>query len=132
VDQEDRHGDLPDVRLVLPGIPEGIVVACDCVEGLEEALVRWEVRRGADLSRELAWTEGKLAFRDAPFEEVVRRLRRWYDLRIETELVSEAVGRLNATVDGKSPEHTLRAIAAALDLKYERDGQTVTYYRGEQ
>lgn len=91
-----------------------------------------EVHYVEDLSQELGWTEGQLVFRDAPFSEVVRKLGRWYDLQIEAKVASEEVDRLNATLDGGSMKETLRAVAAALDLQYEREAETVVFYREEQ
>jgi len=86
---------------------------------------------GFDVSRQLAWTDGKLVFDDASFEEVVRKLQRWYDLRIEVQTKPEWVDRLNATFKDESPEEALAAIAAALDLYYQREGKRVVFY-GEE
>lgn len=90
-----------------------------------------EVHRGVDLSKELAWTEGSLVFRDAPLNEVAQKLSRWYDLHVETQVASSEVARLNATLDGKSPDQTIKAVAVALDLQYEREGEKVVFYLEE-
>jgi ferric-dicitrate binding protein FerR (iron transport regulator) len=87
------------------------------------------VRRGVDLSDQLAWKEGRLVFRDAPFSKVAQKLERWYDLQVETGVTPAEVDRLNATFDDESLGEALRAVATALDLKYERDGRAVTFYR---
>lgn len=87
------------------------------------------IRRGVDLSQELAWKEGKLVFADAPFDEVTRKLERWYDLHIEMQVTPEEVDRLNATFDDESVGAALKAVAAGLDLRYRRNGRTVVFYR---
>ncbi len=37
----------------------------------------------ADLQTALAWKEGKIYFRDAPIQEVLRQVSRWYNIAIE-------------------------------------------------
>lgn len=91
-----------------------------------------DVQKEADLSPEMGWTEEKLVFRNASFDDVRRRLGRWFDLDIQAQVVSGAVDRLNATLDGKSPDETLKAVAAALELRYKREGDTVVFYREKQ
>jgi len=87
------------------------------------------VRRGVDLSEQLAWKGGRLVFKDAPFSKVAQKLERWYDLQVESGLTPAEVDRLNATFDDESLGETLEAVATALDLKYERDGRAVKFYR---
>lgn len=89
------------------------------------------VHRGVDLSSQLAWKDGQLVFKDAPFSEVTQKLERWYDLRVEAGVAPAEVDRLNATFDDESLGETLQAVAAALDLQYEQDGRAVTFYRME-
>jgi ferric-dicitrate binding protein FerR (iron transport regulator) len=87
------------------------------------------VRRDTDIERWLAWTSGQLVFDDTPFEEVVPKLERWYDIRVETRVDPSAVDRLNATFEEESVGKAIKAIAAALDLQYRRDEQAVIFYR---
>lgn len=89
------------------------------------------VHRDVDLSGQLAWKEGRLVFRDAPFSEVTQKLERWYDLRVKAGVASAEVDRLNAEFDDESLGETLQAVAAALGLQYEQDGRAVTFYRAE-
>ncbi|MEJ7812939.1 MAG: FecR domain-containing protein, partial [Gemmatimonadaceae bacterium] len=51
---------------------------------------RVTARRGVVLDRELAWTRGRLVFRDTPLAEVAVALRRWYgvDVRFAEPLLS--------------------------------------------
>lgn len=39
----------------------------------------------ADLQTALAWKDGKIYFRDAPIQEVLRQVGRWYNIQIEYE-----------------------------------------------
>ena len=89
------------------------------------------VRHGVDLLRYVAWTKGKLVFTDAPFEEVRRKLSRWYDLQVEMQGPPGTVDRLNATFDNAPLSQILKAVGAALDLEYsyDRSEGIVTFYR---
>lgn len=87
------------------------------------------VREDVDLSRELAWTEGELVFEDASFEEVVRKLERWYDIQAKVEIPIEEIVGLNATFEDAALHEVLQNITAALNLKYKKDGQNITFYR---
>lgn len=87
------------------------------------------VRRDMDVSGAFAWREGRLVFENAPFEEVVRKLERWYDLQIETRVPARAVVELNATFEEEPLSEVLHNIAVALNLKYERERGAVTFYR---
>jgi len=86
------------------------------------------VRRGIDTGPYLAWTEGELLFRDASFSEVRQRLRSWYGLRVKLEGSPEAVGHLNATFTDEPIEEVLSIVAETLDLRYEREGEEVTFF----
>lgn len=86
------------------------------------------LRREVDPSSYLAWTEGKLVFNDASFVEVARQLESWYGLEVELVGSAEGTDRLNATYSDEPVGEVLSIIAKALDLHYERDGKTVTFF----
>jgi ferric-dicitrate binding protein FerR (iron transport regulator) len=90
------------------------------------------VRSGVDLARQMAWTRGELVFTDTPFSEVVRKLERWYNLRIDVQVTADEVDRLNATFSDESLSDVVRAVAAGLDLEYTWDGERVVFYRGDE
>jgi ferric-dicitrate binding protein FerR (iron transport regulator) len=76
----------------------------------------------------LAWTEGRLVFRDAPFHEVARRLGRQYGLEIRKADPSLRIDRLNATFNtDQSAAEVLTIIARTLSLDYTREDNTVTF-----
>jgi ferric-dicitrate binding protein FerR (iron transport regulator) len=88
------------------------------------------IQREDDLSEHLAWMDGQLTFDDAPFDEVVRRLERWYDLEIMLgENSPLPSGHLNAQFDKDRPlSDVLLVIGAAFDVRHERDGDRVTFF----
>ncbi len=87
------------------------------------------VQKNVDFSTELAWTKGKLIFEEAPFDEVVSKLERWYDIEVEARVPTQDVIPLNAAFEDTPLNEVLHDIAAALDLKYERDERRVTFYQ---
>ena len=87
------------------------------------------VERESDLSQYLGWTEGRLVFRDAPFEEVVALLERWYNLDIETPVPHHTVGTFNGSFKDESLREILSTVATTLGLNYRRAERRVTFYR---
>lgn len=87
------------------------------------------LRDDAAVHRRIAWTNGQLVFSDAGFEEVTRRVERWYDVEIEYEVDSNRVDRLNASFHDESLDEVVKAISTALDLMYRREGEMVVFYR---
>jgi len=102
----------------------------ECTEG-EETLVRERIirREEDDVGEHLAWIDGQLAFEDAPFAEVVRRLERWYGLEVALEEGSSPPsGHLNARFAGdRSIADVMRVIGAAFGFKYHREGNRVPF-----
>jgi ferric-dicitrate binding protein FerR (iron transport regulator) len=85
--------------------------------------------RGVDLGPEIAWADGRLVFADMPLREAIPRLGRWYDL--DVHLADARLGdlRLNATFERESASEVLHLIGLILDLRMERHGSSVVYYR---
>ena len=81
------------------------------------------VSKGVGVASYLAWMDGELVFEDASFEEVSRKLERWYGLVIEMKGPTATVppGHLNARFGEKQPmSEVLGVVATAFGLDYER------------
>jgi transmembrane sensor len=87
------------------------------------------LRDNAAVHRRTAWTKGQLVFSDTDFDEVTRRLERWYDVEIDSRIDPEEVDRLNASFHEESLGEVLEAISTALDLMYRQEENTVVFYR---
>ena len=81
-----------------------------------------------DLDYYLAWRDRRLLFVDAGFEEVKRKLERWYDLEVQLADSSIAPGALNATFTDESMSEILNIVSLSLGLRYERQGRHITFY----
>lgn len=84
------------------------------------------VRTVHDIDRYVAWTEGRLVFRDAPLGEVAAQLGRWYAL--DVRLGDRALGELvfTGSFRDESVAEVLRSLEIALDLRVRRTGDVVT------
>jgi len=80
-----------------------------------------------DLDAHLAWLSGELAFEDATFNEVARRLERQYDIDVRLS-GSDAHGQLTARFSEDQPlNKVLTVVASVFDLEYRREGSVVTF-----
>jgi transmembrane sensor len=70
----------------------------------------------------LAWTDGRLVFRDTPLADVATRLARWYD--VDVRLGSRSLGTLRVTGSFRDEPVgvVLDAIARSVDVRLERRG----------
>ncbi|HYH78398.1 MAG TPA: FecR domain-containing protein [Longimicrobium sp.] len=87
---------------------------------------RIAVQRRMASRADVAWTTGRLSFRDAPVAEVAAGLRRWYGvtLRVHPSLAGR---HLTADFEGQTADQAMRIVAAALggELRRGPDGATV-------
>jgi transmembrane sensor len=88
--------------------------------GAVDAEGRLAAQPGALPDDELAWTAGRLVFRDAPIDAVRAELRHWYgvDLRVDDPVLAER--RLTATFEGEPAERVLEVIGLALGARLVR------------
>jgi transmembrane sensor len=89
------------------------------------------VVREVNLDSQLAWLSGALAFEDATFDEVSRRLERRYD--IDIRLDGTGVRRqMTARFSEDQPlENVLTGVALVFGLDYRREGTAVTFWTPE-
>ena len=89
---------------------------------------RVEVQHGVNLDAELDWTGGRLVFDDAPVPAAFTRLDRWYGVRLVAGDEALARRRFSGTLDAMPLPELLQALSLALDARFERQGDTITYY----
>ena len=87
------------------------------------------VRRGVDVDRYLAWTQGVLAFDGAPLREVVATLERWYAVDIQLADSTFAQRRLTATFRDEPIALVLQRIALTLGMRVDRADGGVFVFR---
>lgn len=81
-------------------------------------------RRGAASDDDIAWTHGRLVFRDAPLGEVISSMHKWYGIELRAPDLSLASRHLTATFAGESADRVLEIIRLALGVDIDRRGDT--------
>jgi transmembrane sensor len=71
---------------------------------------------------DLAWTAGRLAFRNAPLTRVAGELRRWYGVTLRIADTSLADRHVTASFNGEPVDQVLKVIALTLGARVERHG----------
>jgi transmembrane sensor len=83
---------------------------------------------GADAAQYLAWTEGRLLFRDTPLRDVLPELSRWYgfDVRFapgaERELADR---RFTGTFANESADEVLTFLSLSAEVRVTREGDRI-------
>ena len=89
-------------------------------------------RSSTAVARHLDWIDGYLYFKDAPFQEVVRKISRWYDVDVVLGDMIAPAGHLNARFsDEQSLSDVLQVIATAFELEFEIQHGTVRFFQVE-
>jgi transmembrane sensor len=119
------------VRLGTAGAPanRGVTVAAGD-RGVLHPDGRVATERDTTVDAELAWTQGRLVFDNAPIELVRAELRRWYGIELEVADSSLERRHLTASFGGGEPaQQVLTVIALALGASLERRaGDTVVVH----
>jgi transmembrane sensor len=87
------------------------------------------VERAAVSDDDLAWTQGRLVFRDAPLILVGAELYRWYGVRLRVSDSSLANLHLTASFSGEPVDRVLNVIALSLGARIERQGNVAILHR---
>lgn len=76
------------------------------------------------------WLDGKIILREESLIQLVRRLERWYDIKIEIDksLANESL-HFNATFENVASEQVIKAIASAGNFTYEISNGIITLKR---
>jgi ferric-dicitrate binding protein FerR (iron transport regulator) len=78
---------------------------------------------GVALGDYLGWTRGTLVFHDAPLDEVVTQLERWYDVDIAVSGVAGSDERLTIAFATRSVDEALAMLAQVVDARWTRSGR---------
>ena len=129
------HSDAGDTRIA---VTEGVVdlVAHGVTETLKAGDAasisggRINAQRGVGVGDDLAWTKGRLVFRDAPLADVAEDLKRWYGVQLDIRDSALRRRPLSAEFEGDSLASVLRVISSALGASMERRCDTVVVRNG--
>lgn len=74
---------------------------------------------------EVSWTENKIAFMDEPFEEVLKKLERWYGVRIIVEDASLINNLYTGSFRNESIEDVLSALQFSKSFTYKKQDNVI-------
>ena len=85
------------------------------------------IQRKTDVQKHIAWTNGKLIFRNDPLSEVITRLNRWYNADITLDDPNNELGEhpFTLTIHNETLPQVIEFITQAADLhatKINADG----------
>lgn len=92
--------------------------------GVLESNGRVQASRGAATSDDLAWTVGRLVFRDAALPELEADLRRWYGVLIRVTDTALLRRHFTGSFTTETPARVLDVIALALGARVDLRGDT--------
>ena len=72
-----------------------------------------------------SWKDNLLKFEDAPFEEVIKKMERWYDVKITVDPAINTKERYTMTIKTESLREMLQLVARTTKIKYEIKENTV-------
>jgi transmembrane sensor len=116
------------VSLKAPTAPTDSILLTRSDVGRLHANGRLTSQHNADLTPYMGWTEGKLAFDNAPMREVVARLNVWYDADVQLGDSALADYPLTMSFGTRTLAQVLPIMAAALNARIERRGKSVILY----
>jgi transmembrane sensor len=90
------------------------------------------VERSAVSEDDMAWTQGRLVFRDAPLVLVGAELYRWYGVRLRVADSSLVNLHLTASFGGEPIDRVLDVIALTLGARVERQGNVAVLQRATE
>lgn len=111
-----------DVQVVVQSgkvsVQEHILAAGDMAHVVKDKAT---IQHGIDVSSMLAWTSGRLVFRDTPIQEVLDELYRTYNVNVRAGSSEVAGWRVNAELDSNQPLIvTLKELAEVLGGHFEK------------
>lgn len=71
-----------------------------------------------DYKKDILWTEGMLYFERAAFEEIIKKLERWYGVHFSIEFNGLTVPPYTGDFDNESLENVLKSMSFSLDFDY--------------
>ncbi|RAV27748.1 FecR family protein [Sinomicrobium soli] len=79
----------------------------------------------ADADLHTAWINGRIIFRHTPFEDIVKKLERHYDVVIVNENTAFEDKNFTASFDVETIEQVMEAFGSGYGLKYRMEGNKI-------
>lgn len=91
------------------------------------------IERRVDVTQYLGWTRHELVFHGVPVGDVLKELRRWYDMEFEITDSSLAARKMSATLNANGvTAEVLALLAASSGMRVEYRGRTAVFSAARQ
>jgi len=80
-----------------------------------------------DINRYIGWTKGELIFHQTPFQEVVKRLGRWYNIDCKIGDPDLKNRTLTATYNNLSESEALKVLSMTMNINYIRHNRAIIF-----
>ncbi len=78
-----------------------------------------------------SWKDGQLVFKSERFEDLARRMERWYDINIEIKSQELKDSKYTGIFEKETIEQALKALSLSLPFKYEIDKNLIIINKNE-
>lgn len=93
-----------------------------------DARGRTRVERNVVRGDDVAWTSGRLVFRNAPLTRVAGELQRWYGVTLRADDSILYNRHVSATLSGEPIDQVLKILELTLGARIDRQGDTATIH----
>jgi len=119
----------PKEKYVLREMKPEIVKAVESAAGgkmhVESGVLPVKISRIDTSIVEVSWTDNKIAFMDEPFEEVLKKLERWYGVRIIVEDASLMNNLYTGSFRNESIDDVLSALQFSKSFTYKKQDNVI-------
>ncbi|MEI5983656.1 MULTISPECIES: FecR family protein [Sphingobacterium] len=83
----------------------------------------------SDVPAEIAWKENKLVFDKEPFDNIISKLEKWYDVQIEIKNDSLKQHNLSGNMESDHIEDVLELLkSTGIEFKFKKENNLITIY----
>lgn len=120
----------PDDQELYTTLEEGNILAVNSLTGEQVRLIPGNqatlnlnsqkfTLQAVDTKLYTSWKENMLRFENAPFSEVIKKMERWYDVKISVDEEINSGERYTMTIKTESLREMLRLLSFTTPIKYE-------------
>ena len=109
-----KNGNSKDVELTEPGYT--------CSYDLKTLSYKTSM---VDINKIISWKDGRLVFRDEPFDEVVRKINRWYNVKIIIKDKILESYNYRSTFEDETLDEVLKLLKLSAPIDYKDIGREI-------
>lgn len=88
-----------------------------------------QIEKNVDTERSTAWKDNKFVFDNERFEDVMKRIERWFNVDIEFEFNEIKEARISGKFDKETVEQAMKALTIATPFHYKIEKNKLTIFK---